>query len=409
MNRPRPLVPAPPPILFLMWPLLAGCVAYESADLDVRTLATATTATPPLPIGSLSFVDAVALALRHNPVLQRHAADARAAGADVPATEIEAAWEGADEMLSLAVDPVALLGLGPRGAAIDAAKAREAAAIHELAVARWRLIGNLAEVYAAIAAIDAITPTHFDHDPEPFVRAGLASPTAAAMARGAARAAAAERAMLAAEREALLGELRTDLGVVATAAVEPAALPDALLPPPGDDADVLRRPDLALAVAQYRVADAEFRAAVADQWPSLMLGPDIPLRGGALDAMARLRLPLGAASRATAAKARRDAARAGAATALIAADNEVHTMRQQALASAARAAATTQMTTASAAALAAAEVALAVEPDAFEPLVERAQQALRDAMEHRQAVVVAARARVRAAVAAGWPAMEVAP
>jgi len=389
----------------LLLPLLAGCVGYEAADVDLTSLAAAAPTAPP---GPLPFAAAVAFALRHNPELQRLAAEARAAGADVPPTDLEAEWEGADEMLSLAVDPVALLGLGARGRAIDAATAREAAAVQELAVARWRLIGALAELYAALGALDGITPLQFAQDPEPFVRAGLASPAAAAMAQGATAAAAAERAMLAAEREALLADLRMRLGLLPTAALQPSPQPADVPPPPAADA-LLRRPDLALAVAQYHVADAEFRAAVAEQWPSLMLGPDIPLRGGAIDAMALLRLPLGASSRATAAKARREAARAAASQALLAAANEAEAARHEATARSARAAATTQMVAASRQALAAAEVALAVEPDAFEPLAERAQQALRDAMEHREAVLAAARARVRAAVAAGWPAAEVQP
>lgn len=388
-------------------PLLVGCVGYQRADLELRGLAASS---PPLPPGPLAFADAVMFAFRHNPELQQLAAAARAVGVDVPATELESEWKGRDDMLSLAIDPVALLGLGPRGAAIDAATAREAAALQELAVARWRLVGRIAEVYAAMRALDAMNTPAFAHDPEPFVRAGLASPAAAALTRGASAMAQAEATALHSDRQGLLAELRPLLGVMPSTALTLAPVETAFPPlPPRDEARLLTRPDLTLAVASYRVADAEFRAAVADQWPSLMLGPEIPLRGGAVDAMALLRLPIGAGSRATAAKQRRDAARAGAMASLLAATNDADAAALVHDASEQRAAATAAMATASATALAAAEVALTVDPDAFEPLAERAQMALRDAMERREAALAEARARVRRAVAWGWPHTEVQP
>ncbi|HEX5050718.1 MAG TPA: hypothetical protein VFZ65_03000, partial [Planctomycetota bacterium] len=58
---------------------------------------------------------------------------------------------------------------------------------------------------------------------------------------------------------------------------------------------------------------------------------------------------------------------------------------------------------ASAVALRSALVAAAVELDAFDRVAEAAGMAVRDTMERRVASVAEARARVRAAVAAGWP------
>lgn len=384
-----------------------GCVAYEPAAIDLATLAAET---PPLPGGDLSFADAVAFALRHNPELQQLAAQARAAGADVPATELQAQWRSFDDMLAVTIDPVALLGLGQRGAAIDVATAREAAALQALAVARWRLIGRIAEIYAATSALAEVEPPDFTQDPEPFTRAGLASTNAAAMARGAVAAAAAERLALAADRSTLQAELRTLLG--AKAAPDVALVPVApTFPPlpPHEEGQLLRRPDLALAVAQYRVADAEFRSAVAEQYPALMLGPDIPLTGGAIDAMVQLRLPIGAGSRAVAAKENRAAARAMVVAAVLEAGNTAADMVRRHAAAEQRAAATTASAAASSAGLLAAEAALDVEVDAFERVAERAQMAMRDAMERREAVVASARARVQRAIAWGWPATEGTP
>ena len=393
-------------VLLTLLPL-GSCVVYEPAAID---LATWTASAPPLPAGALSFADAVAFAWRHHPDLARLAAEARAAGADVPATELEATWEGADEMVAVMVDPLALLRLGQRGAMVDVATARQAEALQALAVARWQLAARIAEVYAAATALAEVETPAFAQDPEPFVRAGLASPVAAATARGAVAMAAAEREALATDRLLLLSELRQLLGLPARTPLTLAPV-DPAFPrmPAADEASLRRRPDLVLAVARYEVADAEFRSAVAEQYPSLRLGPDIPLRGGALDAMAVLRLPIGAGSRAVAARERRTAARAEVQTNLLAAGNEAEAAQQRAHAAALRATASSTAAAASASALRAAEATLVVDGEAFDQVAERAQMALREAMERREAVVAAARAKVQQAVAWGWPTAEDTP
>lgn len=378
----------------------AGCVAYEADPID---LAKVVASTPVLPPGELSFRAAVAFAFRHNPELAELAARARAAGADVAATELQSEWTGTDDMLAVMVDPVALLRLGARGAAADLATARAAQAVTELAVARWRLVGRIAAIYAASTALAGIEQPTFNEDPEPFVRAGLAAPATAALAQAALAGARAEQLALATDRAALRAELCTALGVpradLALASVD-ATFPDL---PPQDDEHLLRRPDLALALADYRTADAEFRAAVAAQYPSLMLGPDVPLRGGVVDAMAILRLPIGASGPALAAKERRAAARARVVAAVIDAGNAAADAGRQHAAAAQRALAATASAQASAGALAAARAAVAIEADAYEQLVDRAQMAVREAMERRGAVVAASRARVQLAIAYGWP------
>jgi outer membrane protein TolC len=383
-------------------PLLAsGCVVYEPAPVELAQVLAQTVAPPP---GPLRFDDAVAFALAHNPELARLAALARAEGADVPPFDAQLQWDGHDERVAAMIDPLALLGLGARGAAIDAAAARADEALAELAVARWQLTADIASAYVVLAALATVAPPPFDVDPEPFVQAGLASPTTAALARAAAAVAGAEREMLAGERAAVLADLCRSLGLRADAPVEPV-LPDADFPalPPATDAQLLRRADLALALARYHAADAAFRSAVAAQYPSLMIGPDLAVGPGTVEAMAVLRLPLGAAGPARAAEQRRDAARHRLATDVLAASAQAHALWREHEAAEQRARATAASAAASRAALDAATAALAVEVDAFEPLVERAQMALRDAMEHRQAAVAAARHRVAKARAWGWP------
>lgn len=392
------------PVLLLL-PLgllpLGGCVGYEAADVALDELG-ATLPTPP--VGPLSFDAAVAFALDHNPELQALAAEARAAGADVPPTMLEGQWDGHEERLAVMLDPIALLRFGERGAAVDLAAARGDEAMAALAVARWRLVGRIAEVYAALAALETVPVPTVAVDPEPFVRAGLASPLGAAQLRAAAGGAAAEATAHGADRAALLADLCRLLGLPAGAALTAATGAPGLPDVAASEEALLRRPDLALALAQYRVADAAFRSAVRAQYPSIAIGPDLPLSsGGGVDVMTFVKLPLFADGPAAAAKERRTAARARLVEAFVAASAEAHVAASQHRASAQRADAAAAGAEASAMALTAATTALATEVDAFGPVAGSAAEAVRMASEHRLAAVAAARARVQHAVAWGWP------
>jgi outer membrane protein TolC len=237
-----------------------------------------------------------------------------------------------------------------------------------------------------------------------FERAGLASPIAADQVRAAQARVAAEALELAREAEANRASLRSLLGLPAGTPVEFAASHGELLrQPQATDAAVLTRPDVALAVARFRVADAEFRAAVADQYPSLMLGPEFPLRGDPLELMAVLRLPIGMAGRAEAARERREAARATLAGAYVQASNGASTAERELAATAAGETAATLSLRASTKDLATARVALQVEIEGFERFAKAATMIVRDTMEHRAATTALVRAKVQRAVAYGWP------
>jgi hypothetical protein len=389
VRRPRAGFP------FFLLPLLAvGCVTYDATPLDLD-LAAAAADQLPTPTGALPFATAATLALQHNPELLQLAAEARAAGLDTPATELQGQYQGDRRMLAAMIDPIAVLGLGQRGAATRLTEA----------VARWRLLGRIAELYAADSALAALPPLPLELDGEPFVHAGLASPQAAAQARAAVASAATERATIANERALLGSELRSLLGLRQGPPLQLAAFDVDALDSPSDAPTAVRtRPDLALALARHRTADADFARAVTDQYPALMVGPEAPLRGGMLDVMAWLRWPLFAAGPARAARERRAAAAAAVRTALLQAEFEFDRAARTRQLAELRATATAASAAASQQALTAARVAVAVEPDAFDRLAERAQMAVRDAMEHRQAAVEAARAHVQLAVAGGWPA-----
>lgn len=385
--------------------VLAGCVSYVAEDVTLPGAAVAL----PHHDGALTFDAAVALAMAHNGEIRAREAECRAAGLEVAPTELELQLE--QKNLALLVDPLALLGMAQRGARARVAEARAVEAAAALAQTRWRTVAAIAEVFAHCRALDALPPPPVvDVDGEAFAAAGLASPLAVAQIEGATAAAAAARQTLDAERAAQLAELRRLLGLSPASVLE-LVLPPADWPPSsaGGDEALLRRPDLALALADYQVADAAFRQAVAEQYPSLMVGPDVPLRGGSIEPMAVLRLPVGATGPARAAQERRAAARHRLDDALAAAAGEAAAAAFERDAAAARAAAALAGARASAQNLAAALVALQVDFEAFEGLPEKAIMAVRDANEARDAAIAADRARVRAAVAAGWPAAEAVP
>ncbi len=381
---------------------LAGCVAYEAEDITLQKSAAAL----PRHVGALTFDQAVALAMAQNGEIKAREAECRAAGLDVMPTELQAQLQ--QESLALMIDPFALLGLTQRGASSFLAESRADEAAAALAQTRWRVVAGIAEVFAHHRALDGLQGVPLVAvDSEVFAAAGLASPVAIDQVRGAAAAADAERHAIDAEKATQTAELRQMLGL------SPASELDLVLPaadwpqvPPADEECLLRRPDLALALARYRTADAEFRKAVADQYPSLMIGPDAPLRGGTIDPMAVLRLPLGASGPAEAARERRNAARSRVSDALALAANEASSWAAQYATAVVRERAARASARASAHAFAAATAALHVEVDAFERVSEKAPMAVRDAMEAREAAIAAARARVRSAVAAGWPAAE---
>lgn len=389
-------------VLVAMTTALAGCVAYEAEDVTLQKSAAAL----PRHVGALTFDQAVALAMAHNGEIQAREAECRAAGLDVMPTELQAQLQ--QESLALMIDPFALLGLTQRGASSFLAENRAVEAAAALAQTRWRVVAGIAEVFAHHRALDGLQQVPLIAvDSEVFATAGLASPVAIDQVRGAAAAADAERHAIDTEKATQIAELRQMLGL------SPASELDLVLPPadwpqvpPADEETLLRRPDLALALARYRTADAEFRKAVADQYPSLMIGPDVPLRGGTIDPMAVLRLPLGASGPAEAARERRNAARSRVSDALALAANEASSWAAQHETAVVRERAARASARASAHAFAAATAALQVEVDAFERVSEKAPMAVRDTMEAREAAVAAARARVRSAVAAGWPAAE---
>jgi hypothetical protein len=386
--------------------VLFGCVPYRPAPADPAQLAAALHQRQG---GHLDLAGATALAFQQNPTLQALAERARAAGVAAVPSDTQTEYRTQGEMLALMVDPVSLLNLGPRGAANTLLQAEAVAASHELAVARWQVATRIAEAFAVDAALAALPPDPEQLDGAPFVAAGLAAQRAAAAVVAATSRLEAEGQRRATARATNLAQLRELLGLAGTAELR---LQHGPWPPPeqGDlDSALLRRPDLALATARFAVADANFRRAVAAQYPSLMFGPEVPLRGDPLQLMAILRLPLFASDGARAAAAQREAARADLAAAWLAASRAAAVAELEQAGTRAAAAAASAAWTASQRNLAASRVAVDVEVDAFGALADSYAMAVRDWAEVREPMVAAARAEVQVRFARGLPALEATP
>ena len=208
--------------------------------------------------------------------------------------------------------------------------------------------------------------------------------------------------MLRAERERNAAAFRSLVALPASASV--SLVPGRLSAVPDrTEATLLKRPDLALALARLRVADAAFRVAVADQYPALAIGPDIGVSAGGLDWMAAVRLPFGAYKKARAAHARREAARAELEVAYLGASREVAELAASVVESADSATAARAELAASASRFAAALTALEVEPDAFAQLAQAAGVVMRHTAVRRRAELEYRRRQNDLDVAYGWP------
>jgi len=402
------------PILSLGLSLLAaGCVSYRAETLRLEEVDAALAERGPPP-GRLDFAAAVRYAHGHNPELRALLAEARAAGWDVPATDLDAGANFNRDHVDGSVDPLAILRIGPRGAAFALAEASRVEVLARLRAAQLRIAADIAEAFAVERVLDRYLPPGELSGREPrrpelpdgerFQEAGLAGEVDLDLLRHAKAAESAEWVAIQHDLAANRADLRRLLGAGSAARLALIALdePDPPVPAEGD-ARLFERPDLAVALARHAKADAALRLAVADQYPSLRLGGEFNLDAPGSGWLVRVRIPLGAHRRAKAAEARREAARLDVEAALLEARNDA----------VARTAAYWTAETAADAARAAkdasyrlAEVALVRlenDGDGFRQAVEANAARITRSAEARRAQIAAARARVRLAEAYAWP------
>lgn len=379
-------------------PLLAACVAYRPAPVDLGKTARDLDRRA---VPEVDLLAAVGFAHAHSPELQRLRAEARAAGLDVPPFGVGASANQHDEEVMLGIDPVEL---HQRGAAAKAAHARQVEALAALREEERRIAAGIAECFLVEGVLAARALPPEAPDPNAFVRAGLASDAAAAQALAARKARAAEELAVSAERVSNLARLRRLMGLPAGAELS-LSLPPSPFPslPEWGRERLLRRPDLAVALARYGTSDAELREAVRAQYPSIEIGPAFRWNGGGWGGFAELRVPVGASRQARAAEERREAARRSVEAALLAAEEEAHARDAELRGATAKASARAAEAEAMAKEYAAASARLEVDGDAFGDVAWRAATAVAAEAEAREAAVAEARARIAYASAYGWP------
>lgn len=246
----------------------------------------------------------VALALRAE--LARVRADWRAAVAAEPAARarpaagvtagVERAVSGSGGESPWVVSLGALLSVelgGKRGARLQRARAESALAEAELRRVAWRIAGEAREAALALATADleraeSVREARALAEVESLERTRYqeAALTAAELARTAAevqearfRVSTAEAGALDA-RAALAGVVALPLGALDSLDVQPEPASRCIsIADIGDDSlaslALTRRPEIGRALAEYAVAEADLRFAVARQFPDLELGPGL--------------------------------------------------------------------------------------------------------------------------------------
>ncbi|HEX5137263.1 MAG TPA: TolC family protein, partial [Planctomycetota bacterium] len=320
---------------FLFPFLVPACVAYHAAPVDLDETARELDKRA---VEEVDVAAATGFAYAHNPELLKLRSEARAAGLDVPPATVGAGADSLEEKIKAGVDPLEIANAGTRGAATKAAGAREVEMLAALREEERRVAAAIAECFLVEGVLAARALPAEAPDPRAFARAGLASDAAAAQARSAREARAAEELATSAERVKNLARLRRLMGLSADAPLA-LTLPPAPFPslPEWGRERLLARPDLAVALARYGTADAEFREAVWRQYPSLDIGPAFRWSGNSWGGFVELRVPVGASRQARAAEERREAARRSVEAALLAAEEEARAREADLRAAAAKA------------------------------------------------------------------------
>jgi hypothetical protein len=385
--------------------LLGACVSYKAAPVDME--ATVLEAPKP-PEGALPYDKAVEWAVLHNPDLLALRKRAAPVNLSVPPEppELEAGIDSdQNPELILVLDVFSLLGMGRRGADKALARARQNEAWmahHERA---REIAGEIAEAYEIERVLAALPMPEAAFDPAPYVRAGFAPASAESVMAATAEALRAERQRRDAERAANRLALLRLLGAAPLATVEiaPADAPWPE-PPTADWRLILKsRADLQRQLAAYEVAEGEFRRAVAEQYPALVVSPSVG--GDPLDffGAVAITLPFGASKEARAAEAARDAARLELQGAVLDGLRDAETARHEAAAAASELAAARMRRSAQDEILRTALAELEGRSGSFLDVVFSVEGLIDAAAAEREAALAEVRARLAAARAAGWP------
>ena len=383
---------------------LAACVGYRAAPLSIdRPLQRA----QPLPV-PLSFEAAVRYAVEHNPDLVALRARADAVNVRPPREPIEVgAGVDSDHRFeaSAALDALSLLGLGTRPADLALACARRSEAWLAHHARAREIAGEIAEAFAVERALLGLTEPDLAIDAAAYVRAGLEGTVAEAADKATKADWAAERAQRTAERHANRLALARLLGIGSGEEPVPVAVDDTWPPieNPAPSALIRARADVQHRIGAFEVADRELRRAVAAQYPTLVLEPGVAADPTSLFGAVRLKIPVGARGEVRSAEAAREAARSDVDSVILDAVREAGESRARYEAAVVARAAAVQRLDASGALFRAGRTRVQVAAGSVIETVLSADAVVGAARNLREAVLDEARARVRAARAAGWP------
>ncbi len=383
--------------------LLGACVSYQAAPVDVE--ATVLDAPAP-PEGALPYARAVEWAVLHNPDLLALRQRAAAVNVSVPPVppELKAGVDSDQNPEAILVlDVFSLLGIGRRGADKALARARRNEAWMRHHERAREITIEIAEAYEVERVLAELPLPRVTFDPRPYVRAGFAPASAETVMRAATESVRAEGERREAERAANRLALLRLLGATPLGKVE-IATASWQEPPPAEWRAVLKaRADLQRQLASYEVAEAEFRRAVAEQYPALVISPSVGGDPVGLFGAVGITLPVGASKEARAAESARDAARLELQGAVLDALRDAETSRHAAAAAGSGLAAARARRAAQEEILRTAMAELEARSGSFLDVVFAVEGLVDAATAEREAALDEARARVRAARDAGYP------
>lgn len=385
--------------------LLGACVSYRARPVDPAEEAEKA-ARPPE--GPLSYEAAVRFAVAQNPDLRAMRLRMEAIAERPPPEPLSigaGANEDSDFVAEAEADALSLLGLGVRRADLALARARRREALlrhHERA---REIAAGLAEVFETERLFSSLAEPPEPMAPDAFVRAGLLPVAAEKVARADRAGLDAERSARASLRAANRIRLLRLLGCAPGAAPD-LSLPEPPLPPPGPCPPrraLEARADVQRSLAEYEVAEARLRRAVAAQFPSITLEPSLGGDPLSLFGMVSVRIPVGASREARAAEAEREAARADLAALVLDALAEAERTAGEAALAAARLLAARERAAAAEELRRTAPMRLQTDASAPAEVVLEGREAIEAAAALREAALEDLRARFAAARAAGWP------
>ncbi|MDA1194606.1 MAG: hypothetical protein O2894_05420 [Planctomycetota bacterium] len=385
--------------------VLGACVKHVPRIVTIDTMAAAFEEAP---VGPLPFDEAVERLVTNNPELRATRARIQAVNVDPGPGALSASQEimdGRATELMVRTDLLALLGLGSRPAEAAWARAVRNERVREHHQRARRLVADLAAAYAVDQALRDLPTPEVELNLAAFESAGLASGAVLSAGRALAEEGRAEVRVTAAQLADARRAIAKLVGVSPDARFDPSGWPEAQpdITAPKQRQLVLARGELQTAMARWDAADRRFRFEVERQYPTLMVGlghnfgPDLPMQ------MVGVQLPLDAPARARAASHAREVAFHELEAAVLAALHDAEAAAFALEAAEARLDGARARRTATDALLAARRAQLETDPTALEALVFVAGRRVDAARQVREAALAAARARVEAAYASGWP------